>query len=90
MEWVCGVVGVVVLVCLLMYAGCGDAVCVFQEALPFFLLLGYSFWVPQILHGAHRDTTDGLSNLYVLGTTGSRLFMPLYVHNNNSQFTSPV
>lgn len=49
-----------------------------QEAMPFFLLLGYSFWVPQILHGAHRDTTDGLSNVYVLATTATRLFMPLY------------
>ena len=46
--------------------------------MPAFLLLGYSFWVPQIVHSAQRDTTDGLSNFYVFGTTLSRLFLPLY------------
>ncbi len=49
-----------------------------QEALPVFLFLGYSFWVPQIAHSAHRDTTDGLSTFYVISTTVTRLFLPMY------------
>ncbi len=51
---------------------------VWQEVLPVFLFLFYSFWVPQIAHCAHRDTPSGLSHLYILGTSCARLFMPLY------------
>ena len=39
----------------------------------------YSFWVPQIVHSAYYGTKHSLHPLYLIGTTLSRCFIPLYV-----------
>lgn len=49
-----------------------------STALPVIIMLAYSFWVPQILFSAWRGTDDGLPQRYILATSASRLFMPLY------------
>ena len=59
-------------------AVCCVALCPLQDVMPLFLFLGYSYWLPQIIHSAHSDTRDGLSTWYFVAVTVTRLFIPLY------------
>jgi hypothetical protein len=47
------------------------------SVLPFFLFALYSFWVPQIYRCATRGSSSGMDKVYILGTAGARLVLPL-------------
>lgn len=51
--------------------------CRFLQPLCF---LVFSFWIPQIVLSAYQDTRQPLRPLYVLGTSASRLVLPLYLY----------
>jgi hypothetical protein len=42
------------------------------------VLAMYSFWVPQIAHSTYTGTKHALHPLYLIGTSVSRCFIPLY------------
>ena len=47
---------------------------------PILMTAVYSFWIPQIYHTAERGSgRNALLKKYILGTTLSRLFIPVYV-----------
>lgn len=43
-------------------------------------LLLYSFWIPQIVRNVSRGSKRGLSHLFILGMTGTRLVIPVYFY----------
>lgn len=45
--------------------------------LPFFMFALYSFWVPQIYRCAMRGSSSGMDKVFILGTAGARLVLPL-------------
>ncbi|KAH8917087.1 hypothetical protein BT69DRAFT_1249235 [Atractiella rhizophila] len=46
---------------------------------PFFAMLMYSFWIPQIIHNCqYGQRRMGLKREFIFGTTLCRLFLPLY------------
>jgi hypothetical protein len=58
--------------------------------MPVFMFLGFSFWVPQIVHSVHHDARDGLCNAYLFTTSITRLFMPLYFFGCPHNFITTV
>ena len=47
------------------------------QVIPIFLLVVYSFWIPQIWRNARRGNAHSLEHPFVLGTTLGRLALPL-------------
>ena len=43
-----------------------------------FIFLSLSLWVPQIIHNVMKDVKDGLHPVYLIGTSLTRLAIPLY------------
>lgn len=43
-------------------------------------LLLYSFWIPQIVRNVSRGSKRGLSNLFILGMSVTRLVIPVYFY----------
>ncbi|KDO22722.1 hypothetical protein SPRG_22291 [Saprolegnia parasitica CBS 223.65] len=54
------------------------------------VLLAFSFWVPQIVHNAHREVRNPFDWVYMLGMSVSRLFLPLYFYGCPSNFLSAL
>lgn len=50
-----------------------------QILYPYILFLLYSFWVPQIINNAQKDFRNPLHPTYLIGTSITRLFLPLYI-----------
>ncbi|KDO17998.1 hypothetical protein SPRG_16480 [Saprolegnia parasitica CBS 223.65] len=54
------------------------------------VVLAFSFWVPQIVHNAHREVRNPFDWVYMLGMSVSRLFLPLYFYGCPSNFLSAL
>jgi hypothetical protein len=50
-----------------------------QQYLHILVFPLFAFWVPQIARNAVEDVKDSLPKAYVVGTSLTRLFLPLYV-----------
>jgi hypothetical protein len=48
----------------------------------------YSFWVPQIVHNAHREVRNPFDPLYLYGISAIRMFLPLYFYGCPENFLS--
>lgn len=58
----------------------------FHNFLRPILLLMYSFWIPQIITNVIRDSRKSLHPHYILGTTVTRLAIPLYIFGCPNNF----
>nr|KYP58814.1 Transmembrane E3 ubiquitin-protein ligase 1 [Cajanus cajan] len=58
----------------------------FHNHLRPILLLVYSFWIPQIITNAVRDSRKPLHPHYILGITITRLAIPLYIFGCPNNF----
>ena len=54
------------------------------------IVLLYSFWVPQIISNAVRGSRYPLHKWYLLGTSASRLVLPLYLYACPNSFMSVI
>jgi len=50
------------------------------SAVPFVLLLGHSFWVPQIIENVRRESRTPLCRTYLATMSATRLIIPLYLY----------
>ena len=55
------------------------AMYVFRERITTIVLLGYSFWLPQIVRNCVTEAREPLHASYVAGMSATRLVVPLYV-----------
>ncbi|OQR90946.1 hypothetical protein ACHHYP_05127 [Achlya hypogyna] len=58
--------------------------------LNFLVVIAFSFWVPQIVHNAHREVRNPFDLVYILGMSASRLFLPLYFYGCPKNFLSAL
>jgi len=49
-----------------------------SQSINVFLFILYSFWVPQIINNVQRDSRHPLLHKYIIGTSLTRLYLPLY------------
>jgi len=54
--------------------------------LQLFILLLYSFWIPQIYCNIERDSSKGVLHQYVIGMSITRLLIPLYFYACSENF----
>jgi len=59
---------------------CIMAVYIFQTHINLLVLLGYCYWVPQIVTNALRESREALHKSYLFGMSAARLVMPLYYY----------
>lgn len=52
----------------------------------FMMLIVFSFWIPQIVHNAHREAKNSLDRTYLFGMSALRLVLPLYFYGCSSNF----
>ncbi|KAJ0401945.1 hypothetical protein P43SY_001992 [Pythium insidiosum] len=60
----------------------------FSSQLPVLVFLGYSFWVPQIVHNVHREVRNPFDTGYLYGISALRMFLPLYFYGCPTNFLS--
>uniref|UniRef100_K3W5M7 RING-type E3 ubiquitin transferase n=1 Tax=Globisporangium ultimum (strain ATCC 200006 / CBS 805.95 / DAOM BR144) TaxID=431595 RepID=K3W5M7_GLOUD len=58
----------------------------FSNHLPILVFLCYSFWVPQIVHNAHREVRNPFDLGYLYGISALRMFLPLYFYGCPNNF----
>mmetsp|Transcript_16114 Transcript_16114/g.49254 ORF Transcript_16114/g.49254 Transcript_16114/m.49254 type:complete len:774 (-) Transcript_16114:94-2415(-) len=56
-------------------------------AVPFALLLGHSFWVPQIVSNVRRESRAPLCRTYLFTMSCTRLLLPLYLYGCPASMT---
>jgi hypothetical protein len=55
-----------------------------------YMLLLYSFWIPQIVHNVVTETKKSMHPYYICGMSVTRLFVPLYMFANEGNFLKQV
>jgi len=54
-----------------------------------YMLLLYSFWIPQIVHNVVTEAKKSMHPHYICGMSVTRLFVPLYMFANEGNFLKP-
>jgi len=57
-----------------------------NDAFHLFILIMYSFWIPQIICNITRDCKHPLKPQYIIGTSLARLLIPLYFYGCPQNF----
>lgn len=55
-----------------------------------YMLLLYSFWIPQIIHNVVTEAKKSMHSYYICGMSVTRLFAPLYMFANEGHFLMQV
>lgn len=55
-----------------------------------YMLLLYSFWVPQIVHNVVTEAKKPMHTYYVIGMSLTRLGAPLYMYGNENNFLREI